>query len=113
MRSSLGSRKATWIWDKVSGKEAWLVTRVGEGIKGVTSMNIGDVADFDSTVSSLGDGKWVSEPLGELDMLGSSSWLVRRVPLLGRCWWASQRALPLTGSWCSAVGRGKRWWELC
>merc|ERR1719318_2459402 len=68
MRSSLGSRKATWIWDKVSGKEAWLVTRVGEGIKGVTSMNIGDVADFDSTVSSLGDGKWVSEPLGVLDI---------------------------------------------
>eukprot|EP00090_Calanus_glacialis_P028973 TRINITY_DN4645_c0_g1_i5.p1 TRINITY_DN4645_c0_g1~~TRINITY_DN4645_c0_g1_i5.p1 ORF type:complete len:1790 (-),score=673.65 TRINITY_DN4645_c0_g1_i5:326-5671(-) len=56
------------IWDKVSGKEAWLVTRVGEGIKGVTSMNIGDVADFDSTVSSLGEGKWVSEPLGVLDL---------------------------------------------
>jgi len=56
------------IWDKVSGKEAWLVTRVGEGIKGVTSMNIGDVADFDSTVNSLGEGRWVSEPAGVLDI---------------------------------------------
>merc|ERR1712142_585621 len=56
------------MWDKISGKEAWLVTRVGEGIKGVTSMNIGDVADFDSTVNSLGAGKWVSEPAGVLDI---------------------------------------------
>jgi len=56
------------IWDKLSGKEAWLVTRVGEGIKGVTSLNIGDVADFDSTVSSLGEGKWVSEPAGILEV---------------------------------------------
>ena len=31
-------------WDKVSGNAAWLVSRVDEGIKGVTSMNIGDVA---------------------------------------------------------------------
>jgi len=42
--------------------------RVGDGIKGVTSMNIGDVADFDSTVNSLGEGKWVCEPAGILDV---------------------------------------------
>ena len=66
------------IWDKVSGKEAWLVTRVGEGIKGVTSMNIGDVADFDSTVNSLGVGKWVSKPEGVLDIDSETGVVVAR-----------------------------------
>ena len=56
------------MWEKISRKEAWIVTRVGEGIRGVTNMNVGDVADFDTTVSSLGEGKWASEPEGILEI---------------------------------------------
>ena len=106
------------IWDKVSGKEAWLVTRVEEGIKGVTSMSIGDFADFDNTVSSLGDGKWVSEPLCVLDIYSVTGVVVAKrtgharikFMLVGKSEGiALDRELVLS----SGDERGRRWWELC
>ena len=46
------------LWDK-SGEEAWLNLRVGEAVQGLTSLTVGDVADYDSHV--VGEGRWESD----------------------------------------------------
>jgi len=52
------------VWDNVAQQVGWMVTKVGEGLVGVSSLQVGDVADFDSLVT--GEGHWESDPPGIL-----------------------------------------------
>ena len=67
------------LWDKVSGEEAWLNLRVGEGVQGVSSLTVGDVVDYDSYVT--GEGRWETESSSDvLDVDSVTGLVVARRP---------------------------------
>ena len=59
-------------------KEAWLVARVGEGIMGAGSLQLGDVADFDSLVT--GEGHWEADPAEVLAVAPDTGVVVAAAP---------------------------------
>ena len=57
------------VWDKMTKVEGWMVVKVGEAVYGtVSSLQVGDVVDYDSYVRTGDGGHWTSDPAGILQL---------------------------------------------